>query len=213
MKPLRLMIYDRTCWTGRPPGLTGSWLIGGWLYRALGRLDAFFGASTWEQALDWLATVKPGRAIAEIQCWGHGNWGCVRLGPDRLDPSALQPSHPLHERLRRVRERLVPGGEALWWFRTCETFGTAEGHRFAREWTRFFGAQAAGHTHVIGPWQSGLQVLAPDAEPHWPVDEGVPEPRCGTSTAPGRGRWSTRTCPNTITCLHGRIPDSFRRRK
>lgn len=209
MRPLRLMIYDRTCWGGRPPGLTGSWLVGGWLYRVLGRLDAFQGFSNWSDALEWLAQVHSDRPIAEIQYWGHGNWGNVRLGAERLDVRALRVGHPLHDRLVRVRERLTPNGTALWWFRTCETFGTEAGHQFAREWTRFFDARAAGHTHVIGPWQSGLHVLAPGQEPDWPVEEGLPGTKADAKARPTRALWSKRRCPNTITFLHGRIPPQF----
>lgn len=206
-RPLRLMIYDRTCWGGRPPGLTGSWILGGALYRLLGRIDAYRGVASWSEALEWLASYRPDVRIAEIHYWGHGNWGNARLGSEVLDVRALQAGHPLHEGLLCVRERLTPGGTALWWFRTCETFGTKRGHDFARAWTRFFDARAAGHTHVIGPWQSGLHLLAPGAEPDWPVEEGVPQSRDGK--APTRAVWSTRRCPNTITCLHGRVPERF----
>ena len=201
-RPLRLMVYDRTCWGGRPPGLTGSWMLGGWLYRALRRLDVFFGAASWEEALGWLSTVKPGRRIGEVQYWGHGNWGLVRCGQERLDVRALQPAHPLYEGLARVRDRLVPDGQALWWFRTCETFGTKAGHDFARAFTRFMNARAAGHTYVIGPWQSGLHLLEPGEEPHWPVEEGLPP---GVEQ-PLRALWSSPRCPRTISFLHGRIP-------
>ena len=40
-RPLRLIVYDRTC-TGRParPGLTHSWIAGAWLYGRLDRIDA-----------------------------------------------------------------------------------------------------------------------------------------------------------------------------
>jgi hypothetical protein len=205
MGPLRLMLYDRTCWGGRPPGLTGAWLAGGWLYRALGRLDVFRGIAGWEEGLQWLATVAPGRPIAELQYWGHGNWGLVRAGRQRLDVRALEPTHPLNPLLVQVRDRLLPEGRSLWWFRTCETFGTDAGHTFAREWSRFFDCRVAGHTHVIGPWQSGLHLLEPGQEPHWPQDEGLPPgvPR------PARARWSTRRGPNTVSFLSGRIPDAF----
>ena len=103
----------------------------------------------------------------------------------------------------RVRDRLLPDGEALWWFRTCETFGTETGQRFARAWTRFLGCRAAGHTYVIGAWQSGLHSLQPGETPRWSPEEGVqpgPTPRSLTSR-PG--------APNTITFLHGRIPEGF----
>jgi hypothetical protein len=96
-----------------------------------------------------------------------------------------------------LRSRLAP--DALWWFRTCETLGKAEGHEFARRWTRFFNCRVAGHTHAINILQSGLHVLAPGEEPTWPLDEGV---------NPGaiRAKDSSVFAPQTITCLHGALP-------
>jgi hypothetical protein len=204
-RPLRLMVFDATCRGRGPlPGLSTSWRAGAWLYGTLGRLDAWKGVSSWREALTWLAQVRPGAPIGEIQFWGHGNFGCLLIDRRPLDVSALAPTHPLQASLGAIRERLVPGGEALWWFRTCETFATPKGHDFARAWSRFFGCRAAGHTHIIGPLQSGLHVLGPGQEPHWPAEEGL------HPGEPARARWSTLGAPNTISCLHGRIPPHFR---
>jgi len=204
--PLRLVIFDRTCagprvWGAPTPGLTTSWEVGARLYASLGRLDASFGAATWREALDWLCAHEPSRPIAEIQFWGHGRWGEVLIARDPLDVGALSSTSPHHAALSALRARLVGPG-ALWWFRTCETFGKARGHAFARAWTRFFRCRAAGHTYVIGPWQSGLHSLGPDDEPRWPIDEGVrpDDPEAKTAL------WSTPFAPNTITCLAGRVP-------
>jgi hypothetical protein len=138
-----------------------------------------------------------------VQYWGHGRWGCLRMNGASLDIAALEPAHPLFPRLSALRERLA-GPEALFWFRTCETFGKPEGHAFARAWTRFFGCRAAGHTFVIGPWQSGLHLLAPGAEPHWSESEGLqPDPNANVA------RWSGPLQPNTISCFGGRVPEDF----
>jgi hypothetical protein len=201
-RPLRLMVFDTTC-----RGLSASWWTGARLYGALGRLDASHGAARWDDALDWLATVSPGALIQEIQYWGHGNWGCALMNRERLDGSALEPAHRLYPKLRAIRERLAPGGQALWWFRTCETFGAKEGHAFARAWTRFFGCRAAGHTYVIHPLQSGLHSLGPGEEPRWPEDEGLAFDRHGRRRR--TALWSTLAAPNTITCFHSEIPDGF----
>jgi len=189
------MVFDRTC-----GGLTAAWWTGQWLYRGLGRLDASRGVTTWAEALDWLTEVAPGRAIGEIQYWGHGNWGSIRVAEETLTAASLLPGAPHHARLSALRARLAP--DAFFWFRTCETFGTATGHDFARRWTRFFGRRAAGHTYVIGPLQSGLHTLGPGAEPYWSADEGV---QPGETVA----RTSHLGAPNTITCFHGRIPDGY----
>jgi hypothetical protein len=203
---LRLMIYDTTCrGQGVRPGLTHSWIAGGYLYRALGRLDDFFGARSWSEALRWLSTTQAHRPIDEIQFWGHGKWGYALIGRERLDVSALEADHPLHGSILTLRDRLS-GPEALWWFRTCETFGAAAGHHFARSWTRFFDCRAAGHTCIIGPFQSGLYSLDVGQEPYWPVDEGIIE---GTPESPRRAYWSRPERPRTITCLHGAIPDGW----
>jgi len=201
------MIYDRTC-TGRPflPGLTHAWASGGWMYRGLGRFDAHFGAASWREAFEWLAQFDPGRPIAQIQYWGHGKWGHARLDREELGVDALAPDHALHEPLSRVRDRLVPGGEALWWFRTCELFGARPGHEFALAWTRFLGARVAGHTFIIGHWQSGLHSLAPGRDPTWPLDEGL---ESGTPDAPEQALWSSARAPNTVSFLSGKIPRGY----
>jgi hypothetical protein len=199
---LRLMIYDRTC-----RGLTRAWSVGGRLYGALGRLDDWRGVATWREALDWLVARSEGHVIAEIQFWGHGQWGCAWIDRERLDVSALVPEHPLYERLVALAARLAPSGEALWWFRTCGTFGAEAGQDFARAWSRFFGCRTAGHTHEIGFLQSGLHELAPGAEPTWSEDEGRAPGVASASGAP-----SSVFAPNTITCLHGAVPSRCRRR-
>ncbi len=173
MTALRMMVYDRTCHGPGPlPGLTLTWRVGGWLYRALGRLDAVFGAASWAEALHWLATYQDGRSIQEIQFWGHGNWGCAKIAKERLDVDILDPIDPRHEELNRVRDRMV-GESALWWFRTCETFGRREGQSFARRFADHTGVTVAGHTHVIHWAQSGLHTLRPGSSPRWSTAEGV----------------------------------------
>lgn len=204
---LRLMVYDRTCRGRRMlPGLTHAWWGGGVLYRALRRLDGVFAASDWAGALAWLGEVGAGRPIAEIQFWGHGKWGLARVDQEPLDISALTTKHRHHAALQRIRERMVGGGESLWWFRTCETIGAVPGQTFARAWTEFFDSRVGGHTYIIGPWQSGLHTLAPGAEPSWDVGEGLAE---GDPAFPTRALWSKRGEPNTIHCLNGRIPSGY----
>lgn len=202
---LRLMIYDRTE-RGRfgLPGLSATWRLGGSLYRGLDRLDASAGASDWDEALDWLIDHRPDEPIAEIQFWGHGKWGEVKIDGAPLDAAALSPGHRHRDQLQAVRDRLEPG--ALWWFRTCETFGARRGQDFARAWTDFFGCRAAGHTYIIAFWQSGLHSLDAGEHPSWSDTEGLRE---GTAAEPARAYWSHLREPNTISCLRGAIPDGF----
>lgn len=200
--PLRLMIYDRSCvGKGRLPGLTHAWAAGARVYKGLQRLDAWYGAASWEEALDWLVTVSPEREIAEIQFWGHGQWGGLWIEEELIEIDVLQPEHALYQQLCALRSRLVEDGSALWWFRSCDTFGTPFGLDFARQWTRFFHCRAAGHTYTINFLQSGLHLLLPGEEPTWSETEGV---------VPGmsHAKESHLRAPNTITCLHGEIPRS-----
>ena len=201
-EPLRIMIYDDTCrGDSGPIGLTHSWIAGALLYGAMGRFDASRGFSCWADALAWIAEFEPDREVGEIQFWGHGKWGRAMIDRDRLDVSALEPGSPLHAPLSRIRERMTP--DSLWWFRTCETFGAKLGHDFARAWTDFFGCSAAGHTYIIGPWQSGLHRLKPGATIDWELSEGL---QAGTPDAPQKSLWSKFRAPNTISCLRGDVP-------
>lgn len=204
---LRLVIYDRSC-TGRHglPGLTHAWAAGAWLYRGRGSIGAAFGARGWREAFAWIGRQSPDQPIAELQFWGHGKWGEARIGDERLAAAALLPGHSLHKDLCALRERLLPAGAALWWFRTCETLGAAPGHDFARRYSEFFNARIAGHTYIIGPWQSGLHSLAPGQSPAWSLTEGL---EAGTPDRPERARWSSRREPNTIHCLNGVIPPGY----
>jgi hypothetical protein len=198
--PLRLMIFDATC-RGALIGLSHAWRAGAHLYGALGRLDATFGATSWDEALRWLARHD---AIGEIQFWGHGKWGAAKIDGEPLGEESLARSHAHRPLLDAVRERLGP--DATWWFRTCETFGATSGQRFAQAFAEDQRCRVAGHTFIIGYWQSGLHSLAPGEAPRWPVDEGLLQ---GSPEAPQRALWSKPWSPNTVSCLAGAIPSGY----
>ena len=200
---LRLVVYDATG-HGRgwiQPLLTASWRVGSGLYRHYPqgtRVDAIYGATSWTDAVAWLASVEPGQTISEIQYWGHGLPGRVFIAGDVLTSSSLTQG-PLAEDWRAVAARL--SSTSLVWFRTCGAFGGSAGHELATTTARFFDCRVAGHTFVIGPVQSGLHSLLPGAVPSWSVDEGQ---------APAGGLlpslpWS----PRTISFLNGAIPDGW----
>lgn len=197
--PLRLLIYDTTQ-AERPPRLLGlAWRVGARLYEAQGSIDASFGARSFAEAFDFLASAD--RPVGEVQFWGHGKWGRALIERESFDRSALAPAHALYPKLEAVRERLAPN--ALLWFRTCETFGARPGHDFARALADFTGARVAGHTYVIGYFQSGLHSLAPGETPTWSPTEGL---LAGTSERPVRAFGSGPGKPNTITCFTERLP-------
>ena len=194
---MRVLVYDRTCtWLGQ------AWRAGARLYGWQRRLDAVHPATSWPDALAWLAALP--EPIEELQYWGHGNWGLVRLGDTALDAAALAPGHASHAGVEALRDHLAP--DALVWLRTCETFGARRGQDFAMRLADVLGARVAGHTHVIGVHQSGLCGLHPGARPGWPADEGLAE---GTPEAPVRARRSWPWAPRTITCLHGAVPEAW----
>jgi hypothetical protein len=200
---VRLVVYDRTCvGRGALPGLSRAWRSGATLYRGLGRVDAAFGASSWDEALTWLAAVK--EPVRELQYWGHGRWGRVLMDREALDASAFGDGHRLRAKLDAVREKLTD--DALVWLRTCEAFGARAGHDFARRLADFSGARVAGHTFVIGVLQSGLHGLRPGHAPDWPLDEGIAE---GTPDAPARAHGSGPRRPRTITCFDGAVPEDW----
>lgn len=201
-KPLRLLVFDRTCaGRGALPGLSDAWRSGSLLYRGLGRIDAAHGVSSWHDALDWLVreAERRGQPIDEVQVWGHGRRGRGLVDRDVLDVSALRPGARLHEPLRALRAAFAPASTGFW-FRTCESLGGVIGQDFARAWTDFFGHRLAGHTHVIGFWQSGLHSLAPGAQPSWSTLEGVRSNENEVALP------SSPFLPRTIHCLQGAVP-------
>jgi hypothetical protein len=149
--------------------------------------------------LSWIARFRREERIADLQFWGHGTPGCLYIASDTLDMSALETGHPLNPYLCRIRERFA-GPEALWWSRACGVFRGSMGKSFATRWARFFRCRVAGFTHDIGPLQTGLHSLRPGEAPVWSDCEGMIRTRI-----PQWIKWG----PNTITCLHGRVPEEW----
>jgi hypothetical protein len=181
-----------------------AWHAGSYLYRGLGRIDAAIGARSWTEAFDFLAKHSADRTIGELQFWGHGKWGRALIDGESFDRRALTSTHPMHARLAAFRERLEP--RALVWFRTCETLGACAGHDFARALADHLNARVAGHTFVIGFFQSGLHSIGPGESPGWAPNEGIAsgspeEPKSALSSGPTR--------PNTLTCFDGAIPEGY----
>ncbi len=201
-RPRRVVLYDRGC--TEPPFLTQSWVIGAALARIRGQVDAVHGASSWREALAWLANEGREYGLAEVQFWGHGKWGRALIGGDAIDAARIREDADTRDQLREISASLAPG--ALWWWRTCETFGAASGHDFAQDFGERLGCRVAGHTFIIGPWQSGLHSLAPGCRPDWPQDEGLAS---GTPRSPRGALWSRAWRPRTIACLRMTIPDGW----
>jgi hypothetical protein len=217
--PLKLIVFDATDigplaiprierdtdGTARGTGgLTRFWRMGAALHRMASRADKTLGATSWREALRWAAGVsqETGRPIGELQAWGHGGWGYMGIHGERLDEVACSPASSLAGELDALRDSFTPG--ALVWLRCCSAFGASAGQRFARALADRLGARAAGHTYIIGAWQSGTHSLAPGGRPSWSDREGIEARPTGPVA-----QVSTPFAPSTLTCLHLGLPPGF----
>jgi hypothetical protein len=219
MKPLRLVVFDVTDrgrfaadsgggadgTSARGVGLSPIWRIGAQLFDAVGAFEAWCGAHTWAEALQFAidSAARFGRPIDEIQAWGHGGFGFMRMGTGALDRAALGPASGLRAPIDALRDALAP--DALVWLRCCSAFGHRDGHAFAAALAERLGARVAGHTHIIHALQSGTHSLAPGATPSWPVEEGV---RFDGGIVSG-ALTSRPDAPNTMSFLRARLPKGY----
>jgi len=207
---IRVMIYDKTALDDgfdikiKNDQLTMSWVIGAKLYRAMRSVDIAHGVSSWEEALEWLATVEPGKTISQIQIWGHGWPGHAYIGAERIDRSITLPLHKHNRALARVRDRLTP--ESIVWFRSCAMFAAEPGHAFAKDFSNFMGCRIAAHTYIIWVFQGGLRTIVPGQEPYWPLDEGIEE---GPLSWPKKLKWAKPWTKNTILAIRGTVPKGW----
>lgn len=217
-KAIRLVVYDRTDTaplaiprverdadgaahgTG---GLTRWWRIGAGLHHGVGRAAGTLGAASWDEALAWAASEAEtrGARIAELQAWGHGGWGYMAMGATRLDAGTVGPGGALASRIDALARVLAPG--ALVWLRCCSAFGNERGRSFARTLSARLGARVAGHTYIIGVWQSGTRSLAPGEDPGWPEGEGIEPARTP------HAKLSTPSEPRTLTCFRPGLPPGW----
>jgi hypothetical protein len=202
---LRLLVYDATDKAGER-GLPTAWRTGASVYRALGRVDAFFPATSWADALTWLATFRRDEPIEQVQFWGHGKWGAAHIADDVFSRSTLAQGGAVGDSLAAIRARMLPDAGSLVWFRTCETLGAQRGHDFAMQLSDHLGARVAGHTFIIAALQSGLHGLRPGTRPSWSSSEGL---KRGTPDAPLEAHWSAANAPNTVHFMTSEIPNAY----
>jgi hypothetical protein len=195
-------------------GLSPIWRAGAALHGAARVADASLGAASWGEALAWLVGTasRRGRPIASVQFWGHGGWGRMNMGRTVFDAGAFAAGSALADSIRELRRSLA-GPEALVWFRCCSAFG-ASGRAFARAAADALGCRVAGHTHIIGFFQSGTHSLRPGEAPGWGPTEGVAYRSAGGGATNATPRpigalKSSPLRPNTITCLQPDLPAGF----
>jgi len=184
---MRVTIYDKNPGEGfSQKFLATSWLVGCWIQKLFGKVDDYYGASSWDDALAWLQ--KQGQ-LDSIQYWGHGSPGQVYLAGFMLPVGFLGP----------IKSQVTP--LTVVWFRTCSTFQGGPGDRFSGALANQLGCVIAGHTRVIGPLQGGLHTRKPNTLPSWPGTEG----EFPASWWPSWARWGN----NTVTCLATKIPPGW----
>jgi hypothetical protein len=116
------------------------------------------GVSSWADAHGKIFNaVRPGTRLMELQWWGDGSPGAPRINGKT----------PPDDFWQTLSSLVTP--ESLIWFRMCSVFFGDKGRAFAQATARTLGCRVAGHTYVIGPWQSGLRTLRPGQTPdlHW----------------------------------------------
>jgi len=184
---MRVTIYDKNPGEGfSQKFLATSWLVGCWIQKLFGKVDDYYGASSWDDALAWLQ--KQGQ-LDSIQYWGHGSPGQVYLAGFMLPVGFLGP----------IKSQVTP--LTVVWFRTCSTFQGGPGDRFSGALANQLGCVIAGHTRVIGPLQGGLHTRKPNTPASWPLTDGEMPP----GLIPVYWRWGN----NTVTCLATKIPPGW----
>ena len=223
-RPLQLVVFDATdtpsaalarrrapgaASTGRAfgsPGLSPIWRAGTWVHRLAFAADASLAATSWAEALEWAAAVsrERGRPIGSLQVWGHGGWGSMDIGATSLDRAALRPGHALAAPIDAFKAALA-GPESILWLRCCSAFGHTTGQQFAEALAVRLGCRVAGHTFIIGVFQSGTHSLRPGGKATWDAAEGVRRHGgaavAALTSAPGS--------PNTVSCLALGLPEDY----
>jgi hypothetical protein len=186
---MRVAVYDKSPGPGLGQwGLKLSWVVGCWLFKLFGKIDAYYGAESWADALAWLTAQK--KPLLHIQYWGHGSQGLVYLAGKYAHASTFAP----------LASSVTP--ESVIWFRTCSTFGGPAGYNFSQQLSGLLNCTVAGHTRIIGPLQGGLHTRKPFTPASWPVDEME---LVAKSWLPVWARWGN----NTVTCLSANIPKGW----
>lgn len=200
-KPLNIMFYDSSDWAGKD--LRTSWVVGGALYKLCGKVDLYSGFQSWFSALQWLLEVSQKNKIASIQFWGHGTPGNVWINESTLSLASISINAQQRQLLQSIKNNL--DSNTTFWFRSCNVFTGKHGQLFAKSFSNFMNCKVAGHTFIIGPWQSGLHTITPGQQPTWPIGEGMDQNKDGKTKL----LWSKPWSPNTITCMNSEIPEDW----
>lgn len=178
---MKVCIYDAA-----EKSATGwSWAVGAKLF--LWSFDRVVGVRSIQESIKALSDcTKP---ITELQLWGHGAPGAPYIAGRAVDQFVMEAWAVYLAEVRLV------------WFRSRSVFFGGKGELFAMAWAkqfRGFSCIVAGHTHVVGPWQSGLYTLQHGQAPSWPKYDGDPA-----------ALKSGRKQPRTIACTRMSVPKGW----
>ena len=186
---MRVTVYDKNPGVGLAQWfLKTSWFLGCFIQKLLGQVDAYYGATSWLDAIEWL-TRQP-KPLMSIQYWGHGSPGRVWLAQKTVAAAGFL---PLKSRVAKA---------SVIWFRTCSTFQGQEGYDFSANLSNLLDCTVAGHTRIVGLLQGGLHTRAPHTDPSWPITDGEFPPSHMASNGLKSGN-------NTVTCFATEIPHGW----
>jgi len=186
---MKVTIYDANPGPGAKNWwLKLSWLLGCWYQKLIGQVDAYYGATSWDDAIKWLQSHPT--PLLSIQYWGHGSPATVWLAERSLDIIKFQ----------ALRSSVVT--ESIVWFRTCSTFQGTKGQHFAERIGDALNCTVAAHTRVVGIFQGGLHTRKPGEKPSWSPDEGEFK---DSKLAKVGLKWGN----NTVICLATKVPKGW----
>lgn len=200
---MRIVIYDANI----KDAVSVTWTVGGKIYPVLRRCDVAVPVKSWAEVCPALMSLAEKHPITQVQFWGHGWFGKAAIGDDVLNTSTLR-NTAFGAELRALGEKLAPG--AIWWFRTCATYGAPAGKHFAEQFTNCLNRTTAGSTYSIGLIHSGIRTLLPYQKPYWSDREGVDFlPGENSERSGGKALLPTFSAPNTLMFWRNKIPESF----
>lgn len=186
---MKVVIYDRNPGKGFAQwALMMTWALGSRLQKLFGIADEVYGASSWQDAKDWLLNLDTYK-IESLQYWGHGSPGTTWLAGVPMPRTFF------------LTVKYLLDTNSLIWFRTCSTFQGRAGIELSRHLADTLECTIAGHTRIIGFLQGGLHTRKPFEPASWQENEkDLP-----SKFLPQWLVWGK----NTIFCFQNKVPKNW----
>jgi len=159
---VRVFIYDK-----HQGWLTWMWAIGSWLRALRPGPDKILRVGSWDEMVEKLQALPDG-SVTRVEYWGHGTSGGVKCGKEWAWGPTMKSKDPVRYivgPLSQVSHVLAP--DAVWWWRTCNSFWGVAGKPFAKACADTLGCKVAAFTRIIWWWQGDLRIAKPSVEPDW----------------------------------------------